>query len=269
MAQKKVVLITGASSGIGLVSALQLLKRKHIVYAGARRVDAMKPIAEAGGHPLALDVTDDKSMADAVSLVIEKEGRLDVLVNNAGYGLYGAVEDIPMADARRQIETNIFGLARMTQLALPQMRKQGAGTVINMSSMGGTIHTPLGAWYHATKHAVEGFTDCMRFEVEPLGINMVLICPGAIKTGFNDIVRKEVLKSSGNGPYAELAQKMADGAAPDRGSAPKVIANLVVKAINAKRPKTRYRGGQFSKSLVYLRRLLPDRVFDRLVMAAI
>lgn len=269
MAQKKVVLITGASSGIGLASALLLLKQKHIVYGGARRIDAMKPIVDAGGRALSLDVTDEASMAAAVSQVVENEGRIDVLVNNAGYGLYGAVEEISMTDARRQIETNIFGLARMTQLVLPHMRAQKSGTIINLSSIGGTVHTPLGAWYHATKHAVEGFTDSMRIEVAPFGINMVIVAPGIIATEFAGVLRDQVLKISGDGPYADLANKMAEGAAPGRGSDPNVIGKLIVDAVNARRPKTRYRGGQFGYTMIYLRRLLPDRVFDRLVMAAI
>ena len=269
MANKKVVLITGASSGIGFASALQLLKKKHTVYGGARRLEAMQPIVDAGGHALSLDVTDEASMAAAVKQVLEKEGRIDVLVNNAGYGLYGAVEDIPMADARRQIETNIFGLARMTQLVLPHMRDRKSGTIINLSSIGGTIHTPLGAWYHATKHAVEGFTDSMRIELAPYDINMVLVAPGIIDTEFGGVLRDQVLRLSGEGPYSELAHKMADGAAPGRGSKPKVIGNLIVRAVNARRPKTRYRGGQFGYTMIFLRRLLPDRAFDRLIMAAI
>jgi len=269
MADKKVVLITGASSGIGLATALQLLKRKHVVYGAARRVSSMAPIEQAGGHTLELDVTDESSMSQAVQSVIEREGRVDVLVNNAGYGSYGAVEDVPMEEARRQIEVNIFGLARMTQLVLPHMRRLQRGTIINISSMGGVIYTPLGAWYHATKHAVEGFSDAMRLELEPHGIHVVIVAPGAINTGFNEIVREQVLKTSGDGPYADMANAMANAAAPNRGSKPRVIANVITKAIEAERPKTRYRAGQFSRLLVYLRRLLPDRAFDRVVKAAI
>ena len=156
MAEKKVILVTGASSGIGLATALKLVAEGHVVYGGARRTAAMAPIEAAGGHVLSLDVGDEASMTAAVDTILDREGRIDVLVNNAGYAVYGAVEDVPIADARHQFEVNLFGLARMIQLVLPGMRERRSGTIINISSMGGTIYTPLGAWYHATKHAVEG-----------------------------------------------------------------------------------------------------------------
>jgi NAD(P)-dependent dehydrogenase (short-subunit alcohol dehydrogenase family) len=263
MTQKKVVLVTGASSGIGLATALKLLKEGHTVYGGARRVDAMAPIAEAGGHALTVDVTDDGAMTDAVSTVLDKEGRIDVLVNNAGYASYGAVEDVPLAEARRQIEVNLIGLARMTQLVLPAMRERGSGTIVNISSMGGTIYTPLGAWYHATKHAVEGFSDSLRLEVAPFGIDVVIVAPGAINTGFNQVLGQQVRKASGSGPYAAMAEGIATTAAPGRGDSPDKVADVIARAVAAERPKTRYRVGRYARSLVFLRRALPDRLFDR------
>ena len=269
MNNKKVVLITGASAGIGLVTALKLIGEGHTVYGGARRVDAMKPITDAGGTAFALDVTDDASMRAAVDTVIAKEGRIDVLVNNAGYGLYGAVEDIPMEAARAQMEVNIFGLARMTQLVLPYMRKQGSGTIINLSSVGGTIYLPMGAWYHGAKHMVEGFSDALRLELEPHGIDVALICPGAIRTEFNDVMVKNILQYSGEGAYADMAHGLAKGASTNGGSDPEVIAKDISHAVNASRPKTRYRSGQMSVSMQKLRRMLPDRWFDKMVLSAL
>ncbi|MEE9434679.1 MAG: oxidoreductase [Sphingorhabdus sp.] len=269
MGDRKIILITGASAGIGLVTALKLLGEGHTVFGGARRVDAMKPIVDAGGTAFALDVTDDASMRAAVDTVIAKEGRIDVLVNNAGYGLYGAVEDIPMEAARAQMEVNIFGLARMTQLALPHMRSQKSGTIINLSSVGGTIYLPMGAWYHGAKHMVEGFSDALRIEVAPHGIDVAIICPGGIRTEFNDVMTKNILKYSGEGPYSAMAKVLARGASSDRGSDPQVIAKDISHAVNARRPKTRYRSGQMSVSLQKLRRLLPDRWFDGIVKSAL
>ncbi|MCB1486933.1 MAG: SDR family NAD(P)-dependent oxidoreductase [Bauldia sp.] len=268
MAEKKVVLVTGASSGIGLATALKLLKEGHVVYGGARRVAAMAPIEAGGGHVLSLDVGDEASMTAAVETILEEEGRIDVLVNNAGYPVYGAVEDVPIADARRQFEVNLFGLARMTQLVLPGMRERRSGTIVNISSMGAVIYTPLGAWYHATKHAVEGFSDCLRLELAPFGIDVVIVAPGAIDTGFNGVLGEQVTKASGQGPYAGMAKAIAGTARPGRGSKPEVIADVIARAVAARRPKTRYRAGQFSHLLVYLRRALPDRWFDRLILSA-
>jgi NAD(P)-dependent dehydrogenase (short-subunit alcohol dehydrogenase family) len=265
MAEKKVILITGASSGIGLATALRLLKDGHIVYGGARRIDAMAPIADAGGHGLALDVTDDESMSAAVRTVLDKEGRIDVLVNNAGYASYGAVEDIPMAEARRQLEVNLIGLARMTQLVLPSMREKHSGTIVNISSMGGTIYTPRGAWYHATKHAVEAFSDCLRLGVAQFGIEVAIVAPGAIDTGFNEILGAQVRQASGSGPYAAMAEGIATTATPGSGDNPEVVANAIAEAVSARHPKTRYRMGRYAKSLVVLRRALPDRLFDRVI----
>ena len=266
--EKTVVLITGASSGIGLRTAIDLANAGYTVYGGARRVDPMQPIVEAGGSALALDVTDDASMQAAVDLVIEQEGRIDVLVNNAGYGLYGAVEDIPMDDARRQIETNIIGLARMTQLVLPHMRAQESGRVINLSSIGGTIHTPLGAWYHGTKWFVEGFTNSLRLEVEDKGILPILIAPGLIDTGFGNVVGELVQRFSGEGAYKTLANKLAN-ATEVKMSEPQVISDAIRRAIQDRKPKTIYRAGKYARLLPTLRRILPHRWFDKVVMMAV
>jgi NAD(P)-dependent dehydrogenase (short-subunit alcohol dehydrogenase family) len=169
----KVALVTGASSGIGEATAKQLREAGYTVYAAARRVERMRHLTKSGIRPLAMDVTAEEPMRAGIDRILAEEGRIDVLVNNAGYGSYGAVEDVPMEEARRQFEVNVFGAARLTQLVLPHMRQQHSGTIVNITSMGGKISTPLGAWYHATKFALEAISDCLRMEVKPFGITSV------------------------------------------------------------------------------------------------
>ena len=193
----RAALITGASSGIGEATALQLLAAGYTVFGAARRVDRMAALAKAGVQVLAMDVTDDASMADGVRNILEQTGRVDVLVNNAGFGSYGALEDVPMDDARYQFEVNLFGLARLTQLVLPTMRRQRSGRIINISSVGGKIYEPLGGWYHATKFAVEGLSDSLRLELAPFGIQVVVIEPGAIRTEWGGIAADNLRKTSG------------------------------------------------------------------------
>ena len=186
--EKRVALVTGASSGIGKATALALLKHGFVVYGAARRLDAMAPLLAAGGHALDLDLTNEASIEACAKSILDTEHHIDVLINNAGYEAAGAVEDIPIAGARRQFEVNLFGLARLIQLVLPGMRARRSGRIINISSMGGTIYTPLGAWYHASKHAVEGFSDCLRLELAGHGIDVVVVAPGAIDSSFNTVV---------------------------------------------------------------------------------
>ncbi len=181
------VLITGCSSGIGRAAAISLHDAGLTVYATARRVDSMADLASRGIHTLALDVTDEASMTEAVTAVETAAGAVAVLVNNAGYGLYGPVEQLPMDEIRRQFETNFFGLVRLTQLVLPGMRSRGKGRILNVSSMGGRITLPGGAFYHASKYAVEALSDALRMEVAQFGIDVVLIEPGPVKTPWNDI----------------------------------------------------------------------------------
>ncbi|MEO0333342.1 MAG: oxidoreductase [Bacteroidota bacterium] len=181
---KKVILVTGASSGIGKATALQLLSAGHTVYGLARRVENMQDLVKAGGKALPMDVTQHAQVKAVIQDIIQKEKRIDVLINNAGYAVYGAIEDVSYEDAKRQFEVNLFGLAEVTKAVLPAMRNQKSGTIINVSSVGGKIFTPLGAWYHATKHALEGWSDCLRLELRSFGIDVVVIQPGAIKTEF-------------------------------------------------------------------------------------
>lgn len=269
----KTVLVTGASSGIGKATAEKLLDEGYSVYASARRVERMRDLEERGATALAMDVTVDADMVRVVDRIAEERGGVDALVNNAGFGLYGAMEDTPLEDARYQFEVNLFGLARITQLVLPYMREQRAGTIVNMSSMGGRIYTPLGSWYHASKHALEGWSDCLRLELKSFGIDVVVIQPGIIGTEFGDLMIDPMLERSGDGPYAELTQAMAAASRtsyqPERSSSPSVIADVVAKALAARRPKTRYAAGRMAKLSIWGRKWLGDRIFDRFVMSQV
>lgn len=267
--KKQVVLVTGASSGIGESTVKVLLANGATVYAAARRMERMQKLKAAGAYPIQMDVTSDASMSAGIQSILDQEGRIDVLVNNAGYGSYGAVEDVPIDEARRQFEVNIFGLARLTQLVLPTMREQRSGTIINISSMGGKVYTPFGAWYHATKHALEGFSDCLRWETRPFGINVVVVEPGGIATPWGVIAAENLQKNSAKGAYAEGAAKTAAGLkemySGTRLTSPDVIANTILKAINARRPKTRYAVGFMAKPVMLLRKIVSDRLFDRML----
>ena len=232
----------------------------------ARRTERMKKLAHQGAHIVALDITDEASTVACVDKIIGEQQRLDILVNNAGYGSYGAVEDVPMDEARRQFDVNLFGLARITQLTLPYMRQHGYGKIVNISSIGGKIYTPMGAWYHATKHALEGWSDVLRYETKPFGIDVIIIEPGGIKTEWGDIAEDGLLERSGSTAYGEMAHQVAKllrSANQDATSPPSVIAQLISRAVRAKRPKARYHGGYMSGVALGSRWLLSDKLFDR------
>ncbi len=266
---KPVALITGASSGIGKAAAERFLDAGWTVYGAARRVERMQNLEARGGHALGLDVTDEDSLTAGVQTILDAEGRIDALVNNAGYGSYGAVEDVPLDEARRQFDVNLFGLARLIQLVLPTMRSQRSGTIINISSMGGKIYTPLGAWYHATKHALEGFSDALRLELHDFGINVVIVEPGAIKTEWGGIAIDNMMETSGSGPYAEFAAQtkrlFENSYKEGSGSPPSLIGNVIFEAATAKKPKTRYVAGEQARTSLIARALLPDRLFDAVI----
>ncbi|WP_037603534.1 oxidoreductase [Streptacidiphilus rugosus] len=268
----KVVLVTGASSGIGEAVAVALQSRGCTVYAAARRTGRMAHLADRGIRPLPLDVTDPASCRTAVEKITEDCGGVDVLVNNAGYGSYGAVEDVPLREARAQFDVNVFGCAELIRLVLPHMRERRSGRIVNVGSMGGRIHTPLGGWYHATKFALEGLSDCLRLELKPFGIDVVVVEPGSIRTEWGGIAAKKLRETSGHGPYAGQAQAMArtlDGEANTRFvSPPSVVAEAVVRAVTAPRPRTRYVVGAGARPLIVLRGVLPDRAFDTLMRVA-
>ena len=267
----EVILVTGASSGIGKAIVDHLVTRGHVVFGAARRLEKMKDLEEKGANILKMDITNEEDVQRVVDTVIAREGRIDVLMNNAGFGLYGPVEEIPIADAKYQFDVNLFGLARLTQLIIPHMRTQQRGKIINMSSIGGKVYTLFGAWYHATKHALEGWSDCLRLELQPFGIHVIIVEPGIIKTAFGDVVGGGIEKYASNPAYKEYIERYQralkrsyeqDGA----GSPPSVIAKVVAKAIRAKKPKTRYAAGKYARTLLFMRKWLGDRMFDRLIM---
>ena len=268
----KIALITGASSGIGAATARRLLADGHVVYAAARRRERMQPLADAGARLLPLDLTEDASIVAAVDAIREAEGGLDVLVNNAGYGSYGALEDVPLEEGRRQFEVNLFGLARLIQLATPMMRAQGSGRIVNITSIGGKMHEPLGCWYHATKFAVEGLSDCLRMELAPFGIHVVVIEPGAIRTEWSGIAQHSLLQYSGHTAYAAQAtahaRMLAASDTSTMSSPPDVVARTIARALRARRPRTRYATGGGARSILFLRWILGDRAFDTLMRMA-
>ena len=268
----QVALITGASSGIGEATALELARRGFIVYGAARRVDRMSALAGRGVRVIEMDVTDDASMTSGVERVLGEQGRIDVLVNNAGYGSYGALEDVPLDEARRQFEVNVFGLARLTQLVLPHMRSRRSGRIVNVSSIGGKMYEPLGAWYHATKFAVEGLSDSLRVELEPHGVHVVVIEPGAIRTEWGGISAQSALARSGDTAYAQQAHQLAKTYSvadrPGVGADPRVVAVAIGRAVTARRPRTRYAVPTSAKAILLARRLLSDRAFDAVITRA-
>ncbi len=268
---KKVVLITGASSGMGKETAKKLIKQGHTVYTVARRIDQMNDLKSLGGHPMQMDVTNEADIEKVVNSIIQKEGKIDVLWNNAGFGLYGSVEDVPLAEARKQMEVNVFGIAAVSQKVIPYMRKVKSGLIINTSSMGGKMYFPMGAWYHASKHAVEGLSDCMRIELKQFNINVVVVEPGFIATEFGAVLLDNFSKISKQSAYSNMMNKITEGtkkAAQGNGSSkPSVIADTVSKIIASRNPKTRYRVGKFAKPMVWMRTYLGDKLFDKIVMS--
>ena len=269
----RTALVTGASSGIGEETARRLQGLGYTVYGAARRTDRLEKLAAEGVRPLAMDVTDDASMTAGIARIIEEAGRIDVLVNNAGYGSYGAIEDVPIDEARRQFEVNLFGLGRLVQLVTPHMRGQKSGTIINISSMGGRLTTPLGGWYHATKYAVEALSDALRMELKPFGIDVVLVEPGGIRTEWAGIAADHLEETAEGSAYSDqiraVAGSMRNESVQRRQSPPAVIANTVERIVTARRPRTRYAVGFMAKPLITARRVLPDRAFDRVISAAL
>ncbi|MDE5421982.1 oxidoreductase [Ancylomarina sp. DW003] len=268
---QKVVLITGASAGIGKESAIQLASKGYIVYAAARRTNKLKELESYGIRSITLDVTQEDSIINCVKTIIKAGNRIDILVNNAGYGSYGAVEDVPIEEAKYQFEVNIFGLARLSQEIIPHMRNQKSGKIINISSIGGRFGEPHGAWYHATKFALEGFSDSLRMELKQFGIDVVVVQPGAITSEWNKIARDKMFQTSGSTAYGDLVKKHISlfKYAETRSSSPKVIADVIFKAIKSSRPKTRYVAGEGAKPLVFLKKLLSDKSFDKLLLGQI
>ena len=263
------VLITGCSSGIGAATASKLAAQRYTVYATARRPETLQALADQGCRTLALDVTDEDSMTAAVAEMEEAEGSIDVLVNNAGYSQSGAVESVPLDEIRRQFETNVFGLIRMSQLVLPGMRRAGTGRIVNIGSMGGKLTFPGGGIYHATKYAVEAISDAMRFELQGFGIRVILVEPGLITTEFAHAAVGST-ESLDDGPYAEFNSRVAAvtaGIYESRlaslvGGGPESVAEVIHTAIKNKRPKARYTVTPSATIGILQRQLTPDRAWD-------
>jgi NAD(P)-dependent dehydrogenase (short-subunit alcohol dehydrogenase family) len=266
----KAVLITGCSTGIGRATAEHLAGKGWTVYATARRAEAIDDLKAKGCHTLALDVTDEASMQAAVKQVEEAEGAVGVLVNNAGYSQSGAVESVNLADVRSQFETNVFGLVRMCQLALPGMRRQGWGKIVNVSSMGGKMTFPGGGIYHGTKHAVEAISDALRFEVRGFGVDVIVIEPGLIKTQFGEAAVNSIQSGTSDyGPYGEFNAAVAattagayEGPLAKLGGGPETVARKIEKAISRRRPRTRYPVTPSARMIMGIHTVLPDRGWD-------
>lgn len=266
----RIALVTGASSGMGKEIAKALIQDGLTVIVAARRVEKMDDLKALGAHPISLDIANEASITALVDEITNTFGSVDVLVNNAGFGLYGAIEDIPLDEARYQFEVNLFGLARLTQLLLPFMREKQEGKIINISSMGGQVYTPLGGWYHASKHALEGWSDCLRIELSQFGIDVVIVQPGAIETNFGNVMEDQLMKFSGIGAYKGLVQALVKSLAENfkkgGASSPQVITALVSKAVRSNRPKTRYVAGRYAKPMLFIRKWFGDRVYDKAIM---
>lgn len=265
-----VVLLTGASSGIGWITSIYLASRGYRVYAVARRLEKLEPLKKYGIRPLFMDLCDENSIQAVVERIIEEEGKIDILINNAGYGVYGAIEDVDLMEAKKQFEVNLFAQARLTQLILPYMRAQRKGKIINISSVAGKMTLPLGAWYHASKHALEAYSDALRMEVQAFAIDVIIIEPGAIKTPWGLIVGKNLQGLAQDSAYQEMTEKQAKFLLKHYTnnpflSAPKCVAECIYQAIVANKPKTRYLVGFASKTISLIKSILPDRVFDIMV----
>ncbi len=268
--EKKVVLITGASSGIGYEAARRMARRGCKVYAAARRVELMEPLRAEGIVPVRLDVCDPESCRQCVDTVVQAEGRIDVLVNNAGYGFFGAVENVSDAEARRQLEVNVFGLAAMCRLVIPVMRNQRSGRIVNTSSIAGLVVLPFGGWYHVSKYSVEALSDALRMELRPFGIRVSMIEPGGIRTDWGIIAADHLKASSTGTPYEPVALAEADfmhkGYSGSFLTPPSRVARAMTRAALASRPRARYRLGRFSSLAVWTHRLLPARWWDALLL---
>jgi NAD(P)-dependent dehydrogenase (short-subunit alcohol dehydrogenase family) len=269
MSTSKAVLISGCSTGIGRATAQHLASRGWTVYATARRAESLAGLD--GCRTLALDVTDEASMQAAVDTVAGECGAVGVLINNAGYSQSGAVESVAMDEVRRQFETNVFGLVRLTQLVLPGMREQRWGKIVNLSSMGANFVFPGGGFYHATKYAVDALSDALRFEVRGFGVDVIIVQPGLIKTEFGNAAVDGVPVQ--DGPYASFNAAVGvatkgvyeSGPLGKLGGGPEAVAKAIEKAITARRPKARYRVTPSAHLLIRQRSLMTDRMWDTMM----
>ena len=267
--EKMVILVTGGSSGIGYDTAIRLAQKGHKVYAAARRVAMMEPLKEYGITPMLLDVTDKDSREAVVDAIAEREGRIDALVNNAGYGYFGAIENVSSDEAHRQLEVNVFGLAEMCRLVLPHMRSQHRGRIVNIASIAGRAVFPLGGWYHVSKYSVEALSDALRSEVKRFGIEVSIIEPGCIATDWGIIAAEHLEQSSKGTPYETPgmteAALMKWAYSNNRMTSPSRISKAIVRACCSRCPRTRYRLGRFSRISIFMHHVLPTRWWDAML----
>ena len=267
--EQKVVLITGTAYGIGKSTAELLIDKGHIVYGVDILVDENLYLNDIGGTALEMDVTNQEHIDKAINQIISEQGRVDVLVNNAGLGVYGAIEDVSMEDIYYQYDVNLFGLARVTKAVLPYMREKESGLIINISSVLGETYGPLAGWYLSTKHALEGWSDALRVELKEFDIDVVVVQPGAINTNFSNVTKTYIDKYRKNSAYQHLYGEPITDTGNDvlsNQSDPIVIAKVINKAMNARNPKTRYAAGAYSKIGIFLRKIMTDKMFDRFIL---
>jgi NAD(P)-dependent dehydrogenase (short-subunit alcohol dehydrogenase family) len=269
------ILITGSSSGLGQAAVRRLAERGELVYASARRPESLVDLARLGARTVGLDVTDEPSMRRVVADIVSEHGRVGALVNNAGYGEYGAIEEVPVDRIRRQFETNVIGLARMCQLVLPSMRAAGRGRIVNIGSMGGRLTFPFGGYYHATKHALEAFSDALRYEVAPWQIRVSLVEPGPMRTGFGTVISETMRTATAeDSPYRGAAMAFDDASAAlyrNRLLAvrPEAVARTIEHALTSPRPLSRYVMARRTRLLITTRELLPGKAWDRLLRSIV
>ena len=268
--KQKVILITGTAHGIGKSTAQYLIDKGHIVYGGDILIEENLYLNDIGGTALEMDVTNQNHIDNAVTQIISEHGRIDVLVNNAGLGVYGAIEDVSMEDIYYQYDVNLFGLARVTKAVLPYMRDKESGLIINISSVLGETYGPLAGWYLSTKHALEGWSDALRVELKKFNIDVVIVQPGAINTNFSNVTKTYIDKYRENSPYQHLYGEPITDTGNDvlsNQSDPIVIAKVINKAIDARNPKTRYAAGAYSRIGIFLRKIMTDKMFDRFILS--
>ena len=246
-----------------------LIDKGHIVYGGDILVEENLYLNDIGGTALEMDVTNQEHIDKAINQIISEQGRVDVLVNNAGLGVYGAIEDVSMEDIYYQYDVNLFGLARVTKAVLPYMREKESGLIINISSVLGETYGPLAGWYLSTKHALEGWSDALRVELKEFDIDVVVVQPGAINTNFSNVTKTYIDKYRENSAYQHLyGEPITDtgNEVLSNQSDPIVIAKVINKAMNARNPKTRYAAGAYSKIGIFLRKIMTDKMFDRFIL---
>lgn len=264
----KIIIVTGASSGFGKDTVKKFLNDGNVVYSGARRVERMKDIEKLGAKVMKLDITEDESVNAFIDTIVKEHGKIDALINNAGYGAYGMAEAVSIEDAQRQYDVNVFGTARMTKAVLPHMRNKKRGTIVNISSIAGKLTTPMCAWYSSSKFALEAYSDALRREVKGFGINVVLVEPGAMNTGFFEVAEKEVRKINHPKAYAKSVDAFLNAMAKAYKNPPSTekVVNTIFKAVNTQSPKARYKVGTDAKMGGIMARL-PDKMLDSILIS--